>query len=97
MLVWAFGVDGVRWDLWPRWLPWVAALVAAFLCVNLALQYGAARLPAQTTSLIMLSEVAFASASAVVLGAASPTAATWVGGALIMLAALLAVVRQRRD
>lgn len=97
VLVWAFGVDGVPWDLWPHWLPWVAALVAAFLCVNLALQYGAARLPAQTTSLIMLSEVAFASASAVLLGAASPTAATWLGGALIMLAALLAVVRQRRE
>lgn len=75
------------------WLPWAAALVVAFLCVNLALQYGAARLPAQTTALIMLSEVVFASVSAVLLGATSPTTATWVGGALIMSAALLAVVR----
>ena len=79
------------------WLPWVAALVGAFLCVNLALQYGAARLPAQVTSLIMLSEVVFASVSAVLLGAATPSAATWTGGALIMAAALLAVVRQRAD
>ena len=77
------------------WLPWAAALVAAFLCVNLALQYGAARLPAQVTSLIMLSEVVFASVSAVLLGAASPSAATWAGGALIVGAAALAVIRQR--
>ncbi len=77
------------------WLPWAAALVVAFLCVNLALQYGAARLPAQVTALIMLSEVVFASVSAVLLGAASPTASTWIGGALIMSAALFAVIRQR--
>jgi len=77
------------------WLPWVLALTAAFLCGNLALQYGAARLPAQTTSLIMLSEVVFASVSAVLLGAAHPGAATWAGGALIMTAAFLAVIRQR--
>ena len=79
------------------WLPWIAALVVAFLCVNLALQYGAARLPAQVTSLIMLSEVVFASVSATVLGATSPSAATWAGGLLIMTSALLAVVRQRAD
>ena len=59
------------------------------------MQYGAARLPAQTTSLIMLSEVVFASVSAVLLGAAHPGAATWAGGALIMAAAFLAVIRQR--
>ena len=77
------------------WLPWAAALVVAFLCVNLALQYGAARLPAQVTALIMLSEVVFASVSAVLLGAASPSASTWIGGALIMSAALFVVIRQR--
>jgi drug/metabolite transporter (DMT)-like permease len=37
---------------------------------NLRLQYGASRLPAQTTSLVMLSEVLFASLSSVALGAA---------------------------
>lgn len=95
VLAWALAVDPVPWAHWTTWLPWAAALVAAFLCVNLALQYGAARLPAQTTSLIMLSEVVFATVSAVMLGATHPSASTWLGGALIMAAALLAVVRQR--
>ena len=91
----ALAVQPVPWSQASTWLPWAAALVVAFLCVNLALQYGAARLPAQTTALIMLSEVVFASASAVLLGSAHPSAATWLGGALIMTAALLAAVRQR--
>lgn len=73
------------------WLPWTLVLAAAFLCGNLALQYGAARLPAHVTALIMLSEVVFASVSAVLLGAAAPTATTWAGGLLIVLAALLAI------
>jgi drug/metabolite transporter (DMT)-like permease len=76
-----------RWD----WLPWALGLSAAFLGGNLALQYGAARLRAQVTALIMLSEVLIASVSAIVLGAAQPTPAVWAGGALIVLAAALAV------
>ena len=73
------------------WLPWALGLTLAFLGGNLALQYGAARLPAQVTALIMLAEVVFASGSAVLLGAATPTAWTWAGGALILLAALLSI------
>ncbi|MBS0407913.1 MAG: DMT family transporter [Proteobacteria bacterium] len=75
------------------WTPWVLLLAAGFLGGNLALQYGAARLPAQVTALIMLSEVVIATASSFVLGAAHPTPMVWVGGALIMLTALLAVRR----
>ena len=96
LLAWLLGVSAAPQAPLGAWLPWAAALVAAFLCVNVALQYGAARLPAQTTALIMLSEVVFASASAVLLGATRPSAATWMGGALIMTAALLAVVGSRR-
>jgi drug/metabolite transporter (DMT)-like permease len=77
------------------WLPWALMLALAFLVGNLALQYGAARLPAHVTALIMLSEVLFASVSSVLLGAAEPSAATWTGGLLIVLAALLAVHRPR--
>lgn len=73
------------------WVPWVALLAIAVFSGNLALQYGAARLPAQVTALIMLSEVLFASVSAVLLGAAQPSPATWAGGALIVLAALLSI------
>jgi len=43
------------------------------------------------TALIMLSEVLIASVSAIVLGAEQPTPAVWAGGALIVLAAALAV------
>lgn len=74
-------------------LPWQAvplalALGLAFLVGNGALQYGASRLPAQATSLIMLSEVVFASVSSIVLGAAEMTLRTAAGGALILLAAI---------
>ncbi len=79
-----------------HWLPWVSLLAVAVFSGNLALQYGAARLPAHVTALIMLSEVLFASVSAVLLGAAQPSPATWAGGALIVLAALLSIRPPRR-
>ncbi len=78
---------------------WPVALLlgVAFLGGNLALQYGASRLPAQVTSLVMLSEVIFASVSSVALGAAifSPGIAT--GGALIVLAAAWSAWPMRAD
>jgi drug/metabolite transporter (DMT)-like permease len=75
------------------WVIIAVLLSLAFLAGNLALQYGAARLSASTTSLIMLTEVLFASASAVLLGAGELTAQTLGGGALILLAALWASVQ----
>jgi len=74
---------------WP-WVLWAASLSLGFLGGNLALQYGATRLSAITCSLIMLSEVLFASVSSMLLGAAAADARTWVGGGMILLAALLA-------
>jgi drug/metabolite transporter (DMT)-like permease len=74
----------------PLWLPMLLALTLWFLAANLALQYGAARLPANVTAVVMLSEVLFASVSAVLLGAGSMSAALLLGGALIVGAALLA-------
>lgn len=74
----------------PLALPWVAGLALlalSFLASNLGLQYGASRLPAHTTALVMLSEVVFASLSAVVLGAAELSPRTLVGGLLIVAAA----------
>jgi drug/metabolite transporter (DMT)-like permease len=62
----------------------------AFLAGNLALQYGAAQLRANTTSLVLLTEVVFASASSVALGAGELSTRSLLGGALIVLAALLA-------
>ena len=74
------------------WLPMLGLLTLAFLLGNLALQYGAARLAAHTTALVMLSEVVFASVSSVILDAAQWVARTGAGGALILLAAPLSVL-----
>jgi drug/metabolite transporter (DMT)-like permease len=71
----------------PTWLVLVASLAIAFLCSNVALQFGAARLAAHTTALVMLSEVVFASLSSVALGASQLTLRTIAGGALILAAA----------
>lgn len=68
---------------------WLLALLLAggFLAANLALQYGAPRLPAHTTALVMLSEVVFAALSSVALGAAELGTRTVVGGLMILAAA----------
>ncbi|MBX3603561.1 MAG: DMT family transporter [Rubrivivax sp.] len=73
----------------PAWLAGAAALTLAFLAGNLALQYGAARLPANVTAVVMVSEVLFASVSAVLLGAGQLTPSLALGGALIVGASLL--------
>jgi drug/metabolite transporter (DMT)-like permease len=75
------------------WLWGAAALAVAFLAGNLALQYGAARLPAHTTAAVMIHEVLFASVSAVLLGAGQATPALVAGGLLIVAAALHAAWR----
>lgn len=72
--------------IWPLW---VLTLSLAFLAGNLGLQYGAARLPASTTSLVMLLEVVFASASSILLDAAQLDSRTLAGAVLILAAALL--------
>ena len=74
-------------ELGPR--GWLIALVLAggFLAANLALQYGASRLPSHTTALVMLSEVVFASLSSVALGAAELSPRTLLGGGMILAAA----------
>jgi drug/metabolite transporter (DMT)-like permease len=77
----------------PGWLLGAVALALAFLAGNLALQYGAARLPANATAVVMITEVLFASASAVWLGAGVLTPVLLAGGSLIFAAALLAAWR----
>jgi drug/metabolite transporter (DMT)-like permease len=75
------------------WLVPLGGLTLLFLTGNLALQYGAARLPANRTSVVMLTEVVFASASAIALGASMLTGRVALGGALIVAGALLAAMR----
>lgn len=74
------------------WSSLALAVSLAFLAGNLGLQYGAARLSASATSLIMLSEVVFASVSSVLLGTGELSTRTLLGGALILLASLLSVL-----
>ena len=70
----------------------VLGLSLAFMISNAALQYGAARLAASATALVMLTEIIFASASAAALGAADFNLRIVLGGSLIVLAAVLAAM-----
>jgi drug/metabolite transporter (DMT)-like permease len=94
----ALSVQGsVAWPLhgdqaaWP-WSVVALALTmsALFLGSNLALQFGASRLPAHVTSVLMLSEVLVAAVSAALLGAGRITGPLLLGGALIVVAAIWA-------
>ena len=78
-------------------VPMLLGLCAAFLFSNIALQYGAARLAASTTALVMLTEILFASGSAALLDAADFPPRLLVGGSLIVLAALLAALAPGAD
>ena len=86
----------VAWPPGPAlgWLVVGFALAALFLASNLALQFGASRLPANVTAVVMLSEVVFASASALALGGGSLSAPLVIGGGLIVGAAILAASGQ---
>jgi drug/metabolite transporter (DMT)-like permease len=74
----------------PAW-PWMAGALAMgvlFLAGNMALQFGAARLPSSVTAVVMITEVLFASVSALLLGAGVVTPGLLTGGALILGATL---------
>ena len=90
--------SSVGWIAAPPDLSWWPIAVGFGLCVllsNLSLQYGAARLPAGTTSLVMLSEIVFATLSSVALGAAELSERKLWGGALIVLAAALTTLNNK--
>ncbi len=74
------------------WVLVTALLSLGFLIGNTALQYGAARLSANSTALVMLSEVVFASASSIALGAAEVSTRVVVGGAMVVGAAAWSAV-----
>ncbi len=73
-------------------IPIALALCLALIVGNVALQYGAARLAASTTALVMLTEILFASVSANLLGAAEFGPRVLIGGGLIIVAAVLAAI-----
>jgi len=78
-------------------IPVALALGLAFMAGNAALQYGAARLAASTTAIVMLTEILFASLSAAALGAAEFSPRIVLGGSLIVLAAMLAAMAPAAD
>jgi drug/metabolite transporter (DMT)-like permease len=94
--LWLGGLGTVPWPPSPApgWVTGLLVLAGVFLLGNLALQYGTARLPANATAVIMVSEVLFASASAVALGAGTMSWALGLGGSLIVGASLLAAWRR---
>jgi drug/metabolite transporter (DMT)-like permease len=84
------GFDDSALQALITWAPYVVGLSFAFLVSNFTLQYGAARLSAHTTAMVMMSEVVFASVSSVALGASTLSWRIGLGGGMIVLAALLA-------
>lgn len=82
---------------WPVWLDAYGLLVLLVFSIllvaaNYALQFGASRLPANVTAVVMLSEVVFATLSAIWLTSESLTFQTSLGGIFILLAALLSAL-----
>lgn len=80
---------------WQAWALPVAAMAFAFLAANFGLQFGAARLPANVTSVVMTIEIVVAGGSAVLLGGELLTGRLLLGGGLIVAAVLLAAWRRR--
>jgi len=88
---------GIAWPVFtaPGTFQVLALWSVLFLFANLGLQYGAARLPANITAVIMLAEVLVASASAWWAGAAELRMQDLIGGALIITAPWLFADRVR--
>lgn len=94
------GGDGqlIQWPSMPA--PSGLILLPAFalllLVANYGLQFGASRLPANITAVVMLSEVVFATLSAIALTDERLTMQVALGGALILLAAGLSALQKPR-
>ncbi len=88
----AAGTAGVTWPTdASAWALPAFGLALAFMASNLCLQYGAARLSATVTAVVMPCEVLFAALTAVWWGGATLHVSVLVGGALILAATLASV------
>jgi drug/metabolite transporter (DMT)-like permease len=86
------GAAGVAWPVASTtWLLPALGLAIAFMVSNLCLQYGAARLSASVTAVVMPCEVLFAALTSIWWGGATLHATVLVGGALILAATLASV------
>ena len=87
---------GVQWPVASAaWVLPALGLSLAFMASNLCLQYGAARLSAAATAVVMPCEVLFAALTSVWWGGATLHASVLVGGALILAATLASVLEKR--
>jgi len=87
---------GVRWPVASSaWVLPALGLALAFMASNLCLQYGAARLSAAATAVVMPCEVLFAALTSVWWGGATLHATVLAGGALILAATLASVLDKR--
>ena len=79
---------------WPPfdwgWLLLAGAMGVAFFAANMAMQFGASQIPVHITSVVMLTEIVFAAGSAVWFGGETLRTPVLMGGALILVAALMA-------
>jgi drug/metabolite transporter (DMT)-like permease len=92
----AAGTAGVHWPVATgSWLLPAFGLSIVFMISNLCLQYGAARLSAAVTAVVMPCEVLFAALTSVWWGGATLHPTVLVGGALIVVAALASVFEKR--
>ena len=91
----ASGVAGVSWPGGSTtWLLPALGLSIAFMASNLCLQYGAARLSAAATAVVMPCEVLFAALTSVWWGGATLHATVLAGGVLILAATLASVLEK---
>jgi drug/metabolite transporter (DMT)-like permease len=92
----AVGAAGVQWPVAAgAWLLPALGLAIAFMASNLCLQYGAARLSAAATAVVMPCEVLFAALTSVWWGGATLHPTVLIGGALILAATLASVLEKR--
>ena len=93
LVIGGLALAGRPLTLAPEPVAWVvvAIFTALVLVGNLALQYGASRLPANVLSVLMLAEILVATLSSWLAGAATITQSTLIGGAFIICASLLAI------
>ena len=90
------GAAGVHWPVASSaWLLPAFGLAIAFMASNLCLQYGAARLSAAATAVVMPCEVLFAALTSIWWGGATLHPTVLVGGALILAATLASVLEKR--
>jgi drug/metabolite transporter (DMT)-like permease len=91
----AGGAAGVAWPVAASaWILPALGLAVVFMASNLCLQYGAARLSAAATAVVMPCEVLFAALTSVWWGGALLHPTVLVGGALILAATLASVLER---